>query len=186
MDLADIPIMPEEIERLLKQIPKGCVSTYGDLARALGSRTAARWVGEYMVGHHHDRFCTCHRVVRSTGEVGLYWNRDSNEKTERLQNEGVEIQQGFVVLDQHRFDEFRSSAPLAELERRQTIVADQVVLRQRPSTFQYVAGVDVSYQSKTRAVGAYTWVDAFRTSLCSNSQAIADFLRRFADLELAA
>jgi len=32
----------------------------------------------------------------------------------------------------------------------------------------------------------YTWVDAFRTSLCSNSQTIADFLRRFADLDLAA
>jgi type I restriction enzyme M protein len=32
----------------------------------------------------------------------------------------------------------------------------------------------------------HTWVDAFRTSLCSNSQTIADFLRRFADLDLAA
>ena len=32
----------------------------------------------------------------------------------------------------------------------------------------------------------YTWVDAFRTSLCSNSQTIAGFLRRFADLDLAA
>ena len=32
----------------------------------------------------------------------------------------------------------------------------------------------------------YTWVNAFRTSLCSNSQTIADFLRRFADLDLAA
>ncbi len=32
----------------------------------------------------------------------------------------------------------------------------------------------------------YTWVDAFRTSLCSNSQKIADFLRRFADLDLVA
>ena len=32
----------------------------------------------------------------------------------------------------------------------------------------------------------HTWVDAFRTSLCSNSQKIADFLRRFADLDLVA
>ena len=32
----------------------------------------------------------------------------------------------------------------------------------------------------------YTWVNAFRNSLCSNSQTIADFLRRFADLDLAA
>ena len=32
----------------------------------------------------------------------------------------------------------------------------------------------------------YSWVDAFRTSLCSNSQKIADFLRRFADLDLVA
>ena len=32
----------------------------------------------------------------------------------------------------------------------------------------------------------YTWVDAFRTSLLSNSQAIADLFRRFADLDLTA
>ncbi len=32
----------------------------------------------------------------------------------------------------------------------------------------------------------YSWVDAFRTSLCSNSQKIADFLRRLADLDLVA
>ena len=41
-------------------------------------------------------------------------------------------------------------------------------------------GSDDLYQFK------YSWVDAFRTSLCSNSQKIADFLRRLADLDLAA
>jgi len=41
-------------------------------------------------------------------------------------------------------------------------------------------GSDDLYQLK------YTWVDAFRTSLLSNSQAIADLFRRFADLDLTA
>ena len=159
-ELADIPIMVEEVERLLKQIPKGCVSTYGDIARALGSKTVARWVGEYMVQHEHQRFCMCHRVVRSTGEIGLYWNRDSNQKAQRLKREGVTVEQGFVPLDQFRFDQFRCSAPLEELERRQSQVAEQVELRSRPATFQRVAGVDVSYQCPTRAVGAYVLVDS--------------------------
>jgi len=40
--------------------------------------------------------------------------------------------------------------------------------------------------SWTRARRKYTWVDAFRTSLSSNSREIADLLKRLAELDLAA
>ena len=61
-------------------------------------------------------------------------------------------------------------------------------------TFDLIAlGTTELKQKKAARMGSddlcqfkYTWVDAFRTFLCSNSQAIADFLRRFEDLNLAA
>jgi len=60
--------------------------------------------------------------------------------------------------------------------------SDLIALRTTERKQKKAAGLgsDDLYQFK------YTWVDAFRTSLCSNSQKIADFLRRFADLDLAA
>src|SRR5690606_4621112 len=82
--LADVPDLPAELERLLAQIPAGRVTTYGDLARALGDVKAARWVGEYLLEHPHPDACTCHRVVRKEGEVGLYIAGDPAEKVSRL------------------------------------------------------------------------------------------------------
>tara|TARA_B100000029_G_scaffold257869_1_gene254610 strand:- start:7031 stop:7189 length:159 start_codon:yes stop_codon:yes gene_type:complete len=37
-----------------------------------------------------------------------------------------------------------------------------------------------------RETGKYAWVDAFRASLCSNSQEIAVLLKRFEELDLTA
>ena len=156
----DVPDMEEELRLLLKQIPKGCVSTYGDLASALGSKTAARWVGEYMVGHVHERGCRCHRVVRSTGDIGLYWSRNADDKVAALEKEGITVDHGFVNLDEYRFDQFRCSAPLVALEQRQFDVADQVRLKQRGGPFKQVGGLDVSYLSPQEAVGAYCLVDS--------------------------
>jgi len=91
------------------------VTTYGDLAEALGSRAAARWVGEFMLDHPHDDLCTCHRVVRHTGEPGLYISGDECDKPRRLQEESIAVREGRVDLNEYRFNGFKSEKPLAEL-----------------------------------------------------------------------
>lgn len=79
-----IPNLAEELTSLLPQISHGRVTTYGDLADALGSRRAARWVGEYLLNHDHSDGCPCHRVVRHQGELGRYVTGDGGPGSEWL------------------------------------------------------------------------------------------------------
>ena len=68
--LPEIPDLAQCLRGLLRQIPRGRVSTFGDLADALGDRIAATWVGHYAMHHDHDAECRCHRVVRADGGLG--------------------------------------------------------------------------------------------------------------------
>ena len=43
-----IPDLRSELSRLLAQAPAGSITTYGDLARALGSRHAAIWTSKWV------------------------------------------------------------------------------------------------------------------------------------------
>jgi len=80
---------------LTKQIPKGRVSTYGDIARALGNPGASRAVGNALNKNPHPVTVPCHRVVRSDGAVGGYVGGVKN-KIELLESEGIRIQNGKV------------------------------------------------------------------------------------------
>jgi AraC family transcriptional regulator of adaptative response/methylated-DNA-[protein]-cysteine methyltransferase len=61
----------------LLKVPDGSVTTYGELATAIGAPTASRAVGT-AVGHNPISYLIpCHRVIRSTGELGGYaWGPD--------------------------------------------------------------------------------------------------------------
>ncbi|MGD9855416.1 MAG: endonuclease V [Planctomycetaceae bacterium] len=157
--LRDIPDLPRELERLLGQVPAGRVTTYGDLARALGDVGAARWVGEHLLAHSHDEPCRCHRVVRVDGDIGLYITGNAGEKVERLRRDRVPVAGGRVDLDRFRFHEFHSSAPLAALREWQLCVPDQLKLAPLTHAPQRVGGVDVSYISRTEAVASFVLVD---------------------------
>jgi len=79
---------------LLKRIPEGKVTTYGEIARALNTR-AWRAVGSAMAKNKNLFVIPCHRVVRSDGAIGQY-ALGSDKKTALLQSEGVEITGGKV------------------------------------------------------------------------------------------
>ena len=53
-------------------IPRGWVSTYGRIARELGSADAARAVGGALAANPFPLLIPCHRAVRSNGELGGY------------------------------------------------------------------------------------------------------------------
>lgn len=84
----------ERCYELLKQIPEGKVTTYGEMARALDSK-AWRAVGSAMAKNKQLLVIPCHRVVRSDGNIGQY-ALGSEKKSELLQNEGIEINSGKV------------------------------------------------------------------------------------------
>jgi len=98
----------EEVWELVKKIPRGRVVTYGEIAMKLrGSKRYARAVGQALARNPHPVVVPCHRVVRSSGEIGGY-SRGVEEKERLLREEGVEISAGKVKhLEKFlfRFDE---------------------------------------------------------------------------------
>jgi methylated-DNA-[protein]-cysteine S-methyltransferase len=75
--------------QLLLQVPEGRVTTYRELAKALGTR-AYRAVGQAMNRNPRLIEIPCHRVVCSNGEIGGY-ALGVEKKIELLQKEGVVV-----------------------------------------------------------------------------------------------
>ena len=82
----------DEVYNIVRKVPRGKVTTYGEVARAMGTR-AFRAVGNAL---NRAEGIPCHRVVRSDGSVGGYAH-GTERKTEILRREGVRIANGKVV-----------------------------------------------------------------------------------------
>ena len=74
---------------LLRQIPKGKVVTYADIAHRLGGK-AYQAVGNAMANNPDVIIVPCHRVVNSNGAIGKY-ALGTEKKITLLQEEGVEL-----------------------------------------------------------------------------------------------
>ena len=85
----------EKCYELLKKIPKGKVTTYKEIAKALGTK-AYRAVGSAMNKNPNPIKVPCHRVVKSDGSLGGYAYGSEN-KIKLLKEEGVEVINGKVV-----------------------------------------------------------------------------------------
>lgn len=67
------PVVADDVYKLLQQsVPEGKVTTYGDLAKALGHPRAARAIGRIMNANPNPIVVPCHRVVSSDGSIGGY------------------------------------------------------------------------------------------------------------------
>ena len=85
---------------LLMQIPKGRVSTYGELGHALGTK-AYRAVGQVLNRNPHLMKVPCHRVIKSNGEIGGY-ALGADKKRELLLEEGVQEEtNGRILLSKY-------------------------------------------------------------------------------------
>jgi methylated-DNA-[protein]-cysteine S-methyltransferase len=91
----NIPIRKSDVYDLLLKIPPGRVSTYGDLARALGNPSAPRAIGRILGENPNPIKVPCHRVVMSNGRVGGY-AYGTAKKRQLLENEGVSFTNGIV------------------------------------------------------------------------------------------
>ena len=91
----------ERVYDVTKKIPRGNVSTYGELARALGTQ-AYRAVGNALHVNPYAPRVPCHRVVCSDGRLGGF--ADGVRKKQRLlENEGVAVVCGRVDLRLYSF-----------------------------------------------------------------------------------
>lgn len=83
-----------QVYDFVRLIPRGRVATYGDVARALGTK-AFQAVGMALSRNPYAPAVPCHRVVRADGSVGGFNGHASGSEPQRkagiLQSEGVEI-----------------------------------------------------------------------------------------------
>lgn len=74
---------------VVRRIPPGQVSTYGDVARLAGRPRAARAVGNIM-RDCRDPAVPCHRVIAAGGRLGGYGGRETMKRA-LLAAEGVTV-----------------------------------------------------------------------------------------------
>jgi methylated-DNA-[protein]-cysteine S-methyltransferase len=87
---------------LVSKVPRGKVTTYKEIARAIGNPGACRAVGGALANNPSPIKIPCHRVVKSNGELGGY-KLGSREKERLLSAEGIVIKDGKVDLKKHLF-----------------------------------------------------------------------------------
>jgi methylated-DNA-protein-cysteine methyltransferase-like protein len=82
----------EDIYELVKLIPEGRVTTYGAIARYLGSKGGARLVGWAMNACHDRSDVPAHRVVNRNGVLtGKAHFKTPEEMQKRLEAEGIPV-----------------------------------------------------------------------------------------------
>lgn len=59
----------DKVYEVVRQIPEGCVATYGDIARLIGQPRKALFVGYAMKSSMEPGAVPCHRVVYKDGGV---------------------------------------------------------------------------------------------------------------------
>lgn len=92
----------ERIYTVVRKIPTGKVATYGEIARAVGTRDA-RKVGWALHQNPYEGEVPCHRVVNKAGQLAPNFAFDGpEEQRRRLAEEGVVVgEDGCVDLGVH-------------------------------------------------------------------------------------
>ena len=88
--------LQQKIYKKLLEVPKGKITTYGELAKAVGLKNGQRAVGKIMNKNPYPVIIPCHRVVMSTGKIGGYAYGE-HVKTKMLYDEGIEIENGKII-----------------------------------------------------------------------------------------
>jgi|TARA_Y100000992_G_scaffold190170_1_gene128939 methylated-DNA-protein-cysteine methyltransferase-like protein len=82
----------DKVYFVVKQIPFGRVSTYGSIARYIGSPGSSRMVGWAMNASHSRENIPAHRVVNRYGFLtGKHHFQGTNLMEDLLQSEGIKI-----------------------------------------------------------------------------------------------
>ncbi|MBU0636316.1 MGMT family protein [Candidatus Micrarchaeota archaeon] len=86
----------DRVWKLLSKIPKGKVTTYGEIARALKKQGAARAVGNACNANPFASSVPCHRVVGANGLLGGF-ALGKKAKIRLLEKEDILVKNGRIV-----------------------------------------------------------------------------------------
>ena len=96
----------ERVYEVVKQVPCGKVTTYGDVARAIGAPRASRQVGWALHSNPYQGIVPCHRVVFRDGSLaeGFAFGGKDIQKA-LLVSEGVGFSEEYKVdMKEYRWE----------------------------------------------------------------------------------
>ncbi len=149
-------ILHRLVYEAVKQVPRGKVTTYGAIAKALGDKIAARTVAKILSENKDPKEVPCYKVVMSDGSLGGYAFGGPKEKAKRLKEEGIEVKNGKVDLNRYLFDEFDIPPILEKMKKAQILLAK--MNKKKSFDFDYIVAIDVAYKG-CKGVGVAVMVD---------------------------
>jgi methylated-DNA-[protein]-cysteine S-methyltransferase len=63
--------LEKKVYKKLLEVPKGKVTTYGELAKAVGLKNGQRAIGRIMNKNEFPVIIPCHRVVQANGKIKI-------------------------------------------------------------------------------------------------------------------
>ena len=88
----------QRVYKVVRTIPVGRVTTYGLIAKKLGTASSARTVGWALNACHNDSSIPAHRVVNRNGLLsGKHHFKGLDLMKQLLENEGIEVNDDKVV-----------------------------------------------------------------------------------------
>ncbi|UCE91637.1 MAG: endonuclease V [Methanobacteriota archaeon] len=158
--LKDLPDLWAEAQEIVRQVPRGRVTTYGRVAEALGDRASSKFVWLALTPSERAEDVPWHRVVRSDGSlVGSRSSDTLAEKATLLSGEGVAVTSGKIAdFRDLLYDDLKSSSPLSALRAKQMRLRERVKVPRSDVRLSRVAGVDVSYDGN-RAFASLVTLD---------------------------
>lgn len=98
------PISRARIYAAVRRVPRGKVSTYGDIAKVAGYPGHARQIGYALHALGGGTALPWHRIINSSGRLSLPPDAGGTEQRLRLVAEGVMVQAGGrVKLSEYRW-----------------------------------------------------------------------------------
>ena len=95
----------EKIYQVVKQIPKGKVATYGQVAAYAGNPHWSQVVGYALHSNPDPENIPCFRVVNRFGELSSAFAFGGiNVQQQLLEAEGIEVNDGKVELSRYLWD----------------------------------------------------------------------------------
>lgn len=91
MKMNKLTVFEKKVLRMVTKIPKGKVTTYQLLAKAVGRSRAFRAVANALAKNPQLTKIPCHRVIKSNGKIGGY-RLGIKKKLSLLKKEGIKFQ----------------------------------------------------------------------------------------------
>ena len=88
LDLSSLTPFQKKVLEVVKTIPYGETRSYKWVAERIGKPKAARAVGQALKRNPYPVIISCHRVIRSDGELGGYL-KGIQKKKRLLKKEGA-------------------------------------------------------------------------------------------------